>query len=626
MLCHGDAYLMIRKKAFWKKLRKEVPKWVSGGILDEDQQQKILAIYAPKKSNIPRRLPAIVIGLAVILLGVGIILFYAANWRKMPPGVKLLQVFLLMFCTYATSYYFLAIRKSSELIGRAFLLLGMVSFGAGIVLVAQIYHISAHPANGILAWSLGVLVTSWIMRERWGYYLAALLVFIWNAWEYFEYQNPNYLFVLFPLVLLYFFYKKQDKIGVLVAVFEGLFWYYQINLYWVNESSLTYVESELFAWHSIPFGLILIALGRLGEKDKTLLLSSHVITFLGWLALFIPLIALSWPVRGLDIMFPFFALSILTGEYILLLGIAAGLWYYLSKRGIEYRLAAACLLYGIWVFLLPLGNITTLMIATHLGFLAYFFGLLYSSYLYFPERRIERFLAFAFPITMILSKGIGFLMFGIDNYRFFVAYCIGFIIFGTVCLLINQTLKLLLKKKETDFPEHILNSVCALMGFCILYALSFKITEQSSVFNTTPVVLTLLGMFLIIALGLYLFHWLKNPEKLIIFLSALIFFTSVAVLVFSEPDVSWITYSVIFNASLFLMTATLLYYSTRINSAKLANFTIVGFLVHIVTRYFDLFWDMLSGSFLFIVTGLLALGGGYILEKQRRKLLKTMRQ
>jgi uncharacterized membrane protein len=131
-------------------------------------------------------------------------------------------------------------------------------------------------------------------------------------------------------------------------------------------------------------------------------------------------------------------------------------------------------------------------------------------------------------------------------------------------------------------------------------------------------------MFLIIALGLYLFHWLKNPEKLIILLSALIFFTSVGVLVFSKPEISWVTYSVIFNALLFLMTATLLYYSTRINSAKLANLTILGFLVHIVTRYFDLFWDMLSGAALFIVTGLLALGGGYFLEKQRRKLIQRI--
>ncbi len=616
---------MIRKKAFWKKLKKETPKWISAGIIDAEQQRKILGLYAPKTHDMRSRLPAIVFGLAVILIGAGLILYYAANWKTMSPAVKLMQVFGLILCTYGASYYFLAILQTTERIGRAFLLIGMVSFGVGIVLVAQIYHISAHPANGVLAWALGVLAMSWVMHEKWGYYLTALLAFIWNSWEYFEYHNPNYLFILFPLVLLYLFYQEQARVGVLLAALGVLFWYHQINFYWLDELHQN-SDPAIFFLHYLPFGLILIVLGRLGEEEKPLSIASYVITFLGWVSLFIPLIMLSWPGGWFDSAFPFFRLNVLTGEYILLSGIAAGLLYWLYTRAGEVRLTAACLAYGILVCVLPLGKITTLMVATHLGLLAYFFGLLYASYLHFPERRIERFLAFAFPIIMILSKGIGFLALGLDTNRFFVAYCIGFLIFGTVCLLINQSVKLLVTQQKREFPAHILNAVCAFTGFGMLYALSFEIDGQSSVFNTSSVVLTLLGMFLLIALGLYGFLWLKSSEKLIVGLSALIFFTSVGVLAISGPGVHWILYSVIFNALLFLMTATLIYYSTQINSAKLANLAIAGFLLHVITRYFDVFWDMFSGSVLFIVTGLLALVGGYFLERNRRKLLQSMEE
>ncbi|MCP4399662.1 MAG: DUF2157 domain-containing protein [bacterium] len=614
---------MMRKKAFWKKLKKESPKWIEADIIDTGQQQAILSRYAPRKHDIPRRLPAIMIGLAVILLSVGIIMFYAANWRKMPPAFRLIQVFLLMFATYGLCYYFEVVRQDSQKIGRAFLFLGMISYGAGIVLTAQVFHISAHPTNGVLAWCLGVLAMSWVMQDRWGYYLAALLTFIWHLWEYFEYGNPNYLFILFPLVLGYLFYKKQAAIGVLVATLQFLIYYYQLNVYWLEQLSLAHNELSVFFWHSIPFGLILIALGRLEGQNRTLSLTSRILTVWGWISIFSPLLLLSWPGQTFGARYPFFRLDILSVEYLLLLILAAGLWYFLARRGAEYRLPAACLTFALLLPALPIGSISVLTIVTHLAFLLFFFGLLYSSYLHFPERKSERFLAFAFPLLMITVKCIGFLGSGLDSFEFFVAYCIGFLVFGTVCLLINQSLKLLLAQRNIEFPGQILDSLCALGGFVTLYALSFKITDQTSVFEADRVVLTLLGVFLLIALALYLFHWLKNPQRLIIFLSAIVFFSSVGVLMFSGPDVSWIAYSLIFNALLFLMTATMIYYSSRINSAKLANLAIAGCLLQLISRYFDVFWDMLSGSALFIATGLLALTGGALLERHRRSLLKN---
>ena len=420
-------------------------------------------------------------------------------------------------------------------------------------------------------------------------------------------------------MLGYLFYRRQAAIGVLFAVLQALIYYYQINISWLDRFPSYRDELWTLLWHSIPFGLILIALSRLGEQDRTLKLSCRVLTVWGWVLIFIPLILRSWPGEKFFARYPFFRFDILNLEYLILLMLAAALWYFLSTRGVEYRLPVACLAFAVLLPVLPLGNVSVLITVPHLAFLLFFFGLLYSSYLHFPEHRIERFLAFAFPIVMILSKCFGFLISGFDTSRFFVAYCIGFLIFGTVCLLINQSLKLLLEQRDVEFPEQILNSVCALSGFITLYALSFKITRQASVFEAAPVVLTLLALFLLIALGLYLFHWLKNPQRLIIFLSAIIFFTSVAVLMFSGPDVSWITYSLIFNALLFLMTATLIYYSSRINSGKLANLAIAGCLLQLVTRYFDVFWDMLSGSALFVGTGLLALIGGALLERHRRK-------
>jgi uncharacterized membrane protein len=131
---------MSSRKSFLKKLDFETVRWTTEGIIDEDQQKKILTLYKrspkPGEKSVKKRLPAIIISLAAVLLCSGIILFYAANWKRMPPAVKLLQVFVLIIGTYTASYYMLAVRKSNIFIGRVLLMVGMVSYGAGIALVA----------------------------------------------------------------------------------------------------------------------------------------------------------------------------------------------------------------------------------------------------------------------------------------------------------------------------------------------------------------------------------------------------------------------------------------------------------------------------------------------------------
>ena len=145
---------------FLTQLKKESERWIALGIIQPEQQEKIIELYGKKKIQVAKRVPALVMGLATLLLCVGILLFYASNWRKMPPSLKLVQVFLLILGTYGASYWFLAVKEGYEQLGRAFLMMGMVCFGVGIMLVAQIYHISAHPTNGILVWALGVLALS----------------------------------------------------------------------------------------------------------------------------------------------------------------------------------------------------------------------------------------------------------------------------------------------------------------------------------------------------------------------------------------------------------------------------------------------------------------------------------
>lgn len=71
-------------------------------------------------------------------------------------------------------------------------------FGAGIWLVAQIYHIEEHYPNGFLIWGLGAMALAWALPSVARAILAVLLLVLWNGFEVFDFKNPQ---ALSPLLI-----------------------------------------------------------------------------------------------------------------------------------------------------------------------------------------------------------------------------------------------------------------------------------------------------------------------------------------------------------------------------------------------------------------------------------------
>lgn len=619
---------MIRKKAFVKKLREESASWRNQGIITADQQSRILAMYSSEtRADIKRRLPAVVIGLAVILLCAGLMLFYAANWKKMPPPLKLVQVFGLILLNYGLSYYFLAIRKTEELLGRAFLMMGMVSFGAGIVLTAQIFHISAHPSNGVLLWTMGVLAMSWVVREKWGYLLALLLSLVWHFWEVGVYDNPNYIYVAFPLLFFYLFHDCRFAYGFLAAVMTLVVWLFQVNIYWVDVADRYHNDYELiFLLLGLPLGSLMLGFSVLMQDKPFFKPSSIFLRLTGLLLMFFMLMTFSWPWYEFDKSFSLLQMSIPGIEFFIYIAATAILVYHFKRQQIRHLVLIVGIILSVAFFIFPIHHKAVLMTLSHLGLLGLVFGLLYHAYGSDETQSLERWIANGFALLFLLSKCIGFFSMGVHSNQFYIAYCLGFIILGAASLFLNQTVGLFVSRYNREYPGHVLNSVICFLGFWMLYALSFKIKNQTSIFRAETEILVLIILFIAIAVLLFLFLASRSSQKRLVIPAGVILFASVAALFLACPSIHWIIYSLIFNSLLFLFIGVLLYHSLQIQSSRLLNLAVSGFLIHVGTRYIDIFWDMLSGSLLFIVTGILTMIGGYYLEKNRRKLLEHMKK
>lgn len=178
----------MRTKAYLRRLGNDLPSWVERGWVTAAGQPAILDHVAANVSGV-RRAPLAFAILGVLLLGTGVILFFAANWEALSKLAKLVILFGGMWAAYLAAGYAMArTDRTANAFAHALLLLGTVLFGANINLIAQIYHISGHYPNAILLWSMGGLAVAWLARSQPAAVLGLIILTLWSGMEIFDFE------------------------------------------------------------------------------------------------------------------------------------------------------------------------------------------------------------------------------------------------------------------------------------------------------------------------------------------------------------------------------------------------------------------------------------------------------
>lgn len=172
---------------FLRQLEEETRAWEQEGLLGPGQRERILDRYGTVNGAEvqvgPGRLITTISILGAILIGTGIILFIASNWSYIPNWLRLAIIFAALLSSYWTGFRLRYDRGTYPRTGGAVILLGALVFGAGIFLVAQMYHISAHYPNGFLMWGLGVLPLAYLLKFRSLLALALADLLLWLGME-----------------------------------------------------------------------------------------------------------------------------------------------------------------------------------------------------------------------------------------------------------------------------------------------------------------------------------------------------------------------------------------------------------------------------------------------------------
>jgi uncharacterized membrane protein len=194
----------------------EVVAWQREGLVTKEQAELILARYASRPAPTPGAVDRSMLGqlkasgqivvaisvLGAVLLGLGVILFFASNWESIP---RPLRVALLVAATAGAYYLGWRLEFGSKRypkVGAAVILLGGLLYGASIFLVAQMYNVNEDAlADLLLLWLVGTLPAAYALRSAFTSLLNGILFATWIGFRMGE-ARPAVDFEIFPLAFV----------------------------------------------------------------------------------------------------------------------------------------------------------------------------------------------------------------------------------------------------------------------------------------------------------------------------------------------------------------------------------------------------------------------------------------
>lgn len=157
------------------KLKGEIARWEAAGLIDPATAAALRRDAESRPGGVS--FGSILAILAAVLIGASILLLIAANWEQFPRLLRVAMIFALV----AGGYIAGAVLKGrgSDGFAEACYILGAVAFGAGIALVAQMYHLSGDETQAILVWCAGTVLAAAALRSGPLTAGAVLLAAVW---------------------------------------------------------------------------------------------------------------------------------------------------------------------------------------------------------------------------------------------------------------------------------------------------------------------------------------------------------------------------------------------------------------------------------------------------------------
>ncbi|AYA37735.1 DUF2157 domain-containing protein [Hymenobacter oligotrophus] len=271
--------------------------WVEQGIISPEQHQRLLALY-PEQQRAIGLLPL----LGSLLVGLSALSLVAANWQELPELLRLGLLIGSMVAAYLGGEHFL--QRGFRSMGIGLVALGLILFGAGIVLTSQMYQLVGYDVTGLLAWVVAAVVLTFIYQSHFLFILAVAIGVLAQGYSVGSLSSYSYASAgLMAGGLGYYWWRRPDALcGAILAT--GLLWqsallinHLHIKITWFFvPAMLVYAAGDwqpnrpaaraLQAPPLVAAFLFMLGLGMFGEAGSyTDQLRPHFVGFVGALLL-----------------------------------------------------------------------------------------------------------------------------------------------------------------------------------------------------------------------------------------------------------------------------------------------------------------------------------------------------
>ncbi len=138
--------------SYTDKVRKDLDRWQSQGLLSSDQV-KAISDTLPTRQRFNTSLALMIV--SGFLIGAAVITFIAANWDGLPRLVRFVGLLVLILASAGIAAQ--QARRNHPALRDTFLTICACTFAAGIGLIGQMYQISGNPVDAVLIAGLGAV-------------------------------------------------------------------------------------------------------------------------------------------------------------------------------------------------------------------------------------------------------------------------------------------------------------------------------------------------------------------------------------------------------------------------------------------------------------------------------------
>ena len=175
-----------------RRLDRDLARWREAGWVTTENETAIRADVAAHSRSVEL---APVLGiLGAVLIGFGAMSFVAAHWDEMARLFRLGIIFTGLFGAYGIAG--ILFERNHPHFAHAAILAGVAIFGAGIMLIAQMYHIEGNAPDAVLTWALGALLAGVALKSNPALALAMLLMGLWTGWQMSDDGQVHWAFLL----------------------------------------------------------------------------------------------------------------------------------------------------------------------------------------------------------------------------------------------------------------------------------------------------------------------------------------------------------------------------------------------------------------------------------------------